>query len=212
MWFCPCWGGTLFWPKVNIQYLPEQVASYTSYFFPNWEPHAKFQAILTGRFWDLWKKYHFLGMGAPHYTRRQTGPSPAGNDKGFDKIRKKPWSWPPSGQVCALWRFLAYVVEGHASACPRTVGVSESVWRWRYRCYVELVVRKVVSTENFGVKEKETSLNISGLAQKPRERRIKIKLGHCACHLAGTSSSPPQGGRWNVLNCFLLNWINTPNI
>ena len=97
MWFCPCWGGTLFWPKVNIQYLPEQVASYTSYFFPNWEPHAKFQAILTGRFWDLWKKYHFLGMGAPHYTRRQTGPSPAGNDKRFDKIRKKPWSWPPSG-------------------------------------------------------------------------------------------------------------------
>ena len=96
MWFCPCWGGTLFWPKVNIQYLPEQVASYTSYFFPNWEPHAKFQAILMGRFWDLWKKYHFLGMGAPHYTRRQTGPSPAGNDKRFDKIRKKPWSWPPS--------------------------------------------------------------------------------------------------------------------
>ena len=25
----------------------------------------------------------------------------------------------------------------------------------------------MVSTENFGVKEKETSLNISGLAQKP---------------------------------------------
>ena len=53
----------------------------------------------------------------------------------------------------------------------------------------------MVSTENFGVKEKETSLNFSGLAQKPRKRRIKIKLGHCACHLAGTSSSPPQGGR-----------------
>ena len=35
----------------------------------------------------------------------------------------------PSGQVCALRRYLAYVVEGHASACPRTVGVSESVWR-----------------------------------------------------------------------------------
>ena len=35
----------------------------------------------------------------------------------------------PSGNVCALWRYLAYVVEGHASACPRTVGVSESVWR-----------------------------------------------------------------------------------
>ena len=121
-------------------------------------------------------------------------------------------SRPPSGQVCALWRYLAYVVEGHASACPRTVGVSESVWRWRYRCYVELVVRKVVSTENFEVKEKETSLNFGGLAQKPRKRRIKIKVGHCACHLAGTSSSPPQGGRWNVLNCFLFIWIITPNI
>ena len=121
-------GGTLFWPKVNIQYLPEQVASYTSYFFPNWEPHAKFQAILMGRFWDLWKKYHFLGMGAPHYTRRQTGPSPAGNDKRFDKIRKKPWSWPPRECRGALWRYLAYVVEGHASACPRTVGVGKCVW------------------------------------------------------------------------------------
>ena len=53
----------------------------------------------------------------------------------------------------------------------------------------------MVSTENFGVKEKETSLNFSGLEQKPRKCRIKIKLGHCACHLAGTSSSPPQGGR-----------------
>ena len=53
----------------------------------------------------------------------------------------------------------------------------------------------MVSTENFGVKEKETSLNISGLAQKPRKRRIKVKVGHCACHSAVTSSSPPQGGR-----------------
>ena len=35
----------------------------------------------------------------------------------------------PSGQVCALWRYLAYVVEGHASACPRTVGVDASMWR-----------------------------------------------------------------------------------
>ena len=56
-------------------------------------------------------------------------------------------------------------------------------------------MRKVVSTENFGVKEKETSLSNSGLAQKPSKRRIKVKLGHCACHLAGTYSSPPQGGR-----------------
>ena len=61
----------------------------------------------------------------------------------------------------------------------------------------------MVSTENFGVKEKETSLNFSGLAQKPRERRIKIKLGHCACHLAGTSSSPPQGGdeMYSTVSC-----------
>ena len=28
----------------------------------------------------------------------------------------------------ALWRYLAYVVEGHASACPRTVGVGNCVW------------------------------------------------------------------------------------
>ena len=27
----------------------------------------------------------------------------------------------------ALWRYLAYVVEGHASACPRTVGVGNRV-------------------------------------------------------------------------------------
>ena len=27
----------------------------------------------------------------------------------------------------ALWRYLAYVVEGHASACPRTVGVGKCV-------------------------------------------------------------------------------------
>ena len=27
----------------------------------------------------------------------------------------------------ALWRYLAYVVEGHASACPRTVGVGNCV-------------------------------------------------------------------------------------
>ena len=31
----------------------------------------------------------------------------------------------------ARWRYLAYVVEGHASACPRTVGVDASMWRWR---------------------------------------------------------------------------------
>ena len=36
----------------------------------------------------------------------------------------------------------------------------------------------VVSTDGmFGVKEKETSLNISGLARKPRKmRRIKVKF------------------------------------
>ena len=46
------------------------------------------------------------------------------------------------------------------------------------RCVVELlVVCKVVSTDGmFGVKEKETSLNISGLARKPRKRRIKVKI------------------------------------
>ena len=26
-----------------------------------------------------------------------------------------------------LWRYLAYVVEGHASACPQTVGVGKCV-------------------------------------------------------------------------------------
>ena len=54
------------------------------------------------------------------------------------------------------------------------------------------------------MKEKETSLNISGLARQPRKRCIKIKLGHCACHLEGTFSSPPQRGRWNVRNSFVL--------
>ena len=34
----------------------------------------------------------------------------------------------PSKSVGALWRYLAYVVEGHASACPQTVGVGRSVW------------------------------------------------------------------------------------
>ena len=29
----------------------------------------------------------------------------------------------------ALRRYLAYVVEGHASACPQTVGVDASMWR-----------------------------------------------------------------------------------
>ena len=162
------------------------------------------------KFWRLVSEITFFPPGFCRELCRTTGhPGPLPQ---WQRFWWKKNFRPPSGQVCALWRYLAYVVEGHASACPRTVGVSESVWRWRYRCYVELVVRKVVSTENFGVKEKETSLNISGLAQKPRERRIKIKLGHCACHLAGTSSSPPQGGRWNVLNCFLFIWINTPNI
>ena len=32
---------------------------------------------------------------------------------------------PPSKSVGALWRYLAYVVEGHASACPQTVGVDK---------------------------------------------------------------------------------------
>ena len=54
------------------------------------------------------------------------------------------------------------------------------------------------------MKEKETSLNIRGLARQPRKRCIKIKLGHCACHLEGTFSSPPQRGRWNVRNSFVL--------
>ena len=31
----------------------------------------------------------------------------------------------PSESVGALWRYLAYVVEGHASACPQTVGVDK---------------------------------------------------------------------------------------
>ena len=35
----------------------------------------------------------------------------------------------------------------------------------------------MVSTDGmFGVKEKETSVNISGLARKPRKRRIKVKI------------------------------------
>ena len=170
------------------------------------KPHAKFQTNPTGEFRDRLKYFAILKVGIDRMC------SALGTLPGLAIFSDGHPPWPPSGQVCALWRYLAYVVEGHASACPRTVGVDASMWRWRYRYYVELVVRKVVSTENFGVKEKETSLNFSGLAQKPRKRRIKIKLGHCACHLAGTSSSPPQGGRWNVLNCFLLIWINTPNI
>ena len=36
---------------------------------------------------------------------------------------------PPSGErLCGIW-YLAYVVEGHASACPRTVGVD--IWMWK---------------------------------------------------------------------------------
>ena len=64
-----------------------------------------------------------LGVGEPETQERARGPT---HTRHFLERIEIP---APSGQVCALWRYLAYVVEGHASACPQTVGVSESVWR-----------------------------------------------------------------------------------
>ena len=52
------------------------------------------------------------------------GPSPNGKD--FDE--KKNFR-PPSGKRLRGKRYLAYVVERHASACLRTVGVD--IWMWK---------------------------------------------------------------------------------
>ena len=115
---------------------------------------------------------------------------------------------PPSWNGGALLWQRAYVVEGHASACPRTVGVDASMWRWRYRCVVELVVCKVVSTDGkFGVKEKETSVNISGLARKPRKRRIKVKIRPWCVSFSGyILISPEREMECTQLFC-ALGWI-----
>ena len=132
------------------------------------------------------------------------GPSPS-----WQRIEWKKNSRPPRECRGALLWQRAYVVEGHASACPRTVGVDASMWRWRYRCVVELlVVCKVVSTDGmFGVKEKETSLIISGLARKPRKRRIKVKIRPWCVSFSGyILISPEREMECTQLFC-ALGWI-----
>ena len=52
------------------------------------------------------------------------GPSPS-----WQRFEQKKNSQPPSETVRFAKGYLLYVVEGHASACPRTVGVGNSMWR-----------------------------------------------------------------------------------
>ena len=84
---------------------------------------AKFQPNRMASLRDPGIQGAYLGVGKPKTQERARGPT---------HTRRIPYRMEipaPSGNVCALWRYLAYVVEGHASACPRTVGVDASMWR-----------------------------------------------------------------------------------
>ena len=159
------------------------------------------------KFWRLVSKITFFPSGFGRKLSRTTGhPGPLPQWQRF--CWKKNFRPPRECRGALLWQ-RAYVVEGHASACPRTVGVDASMWRWRYRCVVELlVVCKVVSTDGmFGVKEKETSLNISGLARKPRKRRIKVKIRPWCVSFSGyILISPEREMECTQLFC-ALGWI-----
>ena len=98
-----------------------KMTSYTFHMLANWGPHANFQEFLTAHLRDRLLRYLFL------YHSKGTKSAQDPTRASMVKVRQK--TRPPSGQVCALWRYLAYVVEGHASACPRTVGVDASMWR-----------------------------------------------------------------------------------
>ena len=66
------------------------------------------------------KRYRFLTIAGGTELGIRTLP---------DSSKKKVGVTPPHlANGGALWRYLAYVVEGHASACPRTVGVGKCVW------------------------------------------------------------------------------------
>ena len=87
-----------------------------------WEPHAKFQQNRMGGFRDrcfegVFYEVSFLSWGAG------SGSLPTRPEE----VGKSPDHLAEIGG--ALWRYLAYVVEGHASACPQTVGVDASMWR-----------------------------------------------------------------------------------
>ena len=86
------------------------------------EPHAKFQQNRMGGFRDrcfegVFYEVSFLSWGAG------SGSLPTRPEE----VGKSPDHLAEIGG--ALRRYLAYVVEGHASACPQTVGVDASMWR-----------------------------------------------------------------------------------
>ena len=81
----------------------------------------KFRGILRVGFEIAFRVVTFW-MYIFNYQGRWTGPSPRG---------KNGWEKHPD-HLGAQWgrrkRNLPYVVEGHASACPRTVGVDVGMW------------------------------------------------------------------------------------
>ena len=81
---------------------------------------AKFQPNRTASFRDPKIFDGYVKVKKSEIPGARQGPSPHAQHPPLCK--KTP---APSKSVGALWRYLAYVVEGHASACPQTVGVDK---------------------------------------------------------------------------------------
>ena len=77
-----------------------------------------FRKIVWLKLWDLVEFCTF--RWASNSSRSSRGPTHSSMQKHVEKTR------PPSGKRLRGTGHLAYVVEGHASACPRTVGVDAS--------------------------------------------------------------------------------------
>ena len=101
-----------------------KMTSYTFHMLANWGPHANFQKFLTAHLRDRLLRYLFL------YHSKGTKSAQDPTRASMVKVRQK--TRPP--RLTRSRYILLYVVEGHASACPRTVGVGNTMWRWRLSC------------------------------------------------------------------------------
>ena len=109
---------------VNIKYFNRKTPLGKSSYNLSRRLCAKFEPNRMASFWDRLRSGQILWE--VNRTTATRGPYPSGKD-----LCGKKNSRPPSKSVGALWRYLAYVVEGHASACPQTVGVDKILWCWQ---------------------------------------------------------------------------------
>ena len=128
---------------VNIKYFNRKTPLGKSSYNLSRRLCAKFEPNRMASFWDRLRSGQILWE--VNRTTATRGPYPSGKD-----LCGKKNSRPPS----CYRAHLAYVVEGHASACPRTVGVDVSVGRWCWDCFVQVMLMCVRIKPSAYVKSK----------------------------------------------------------